>query len=246
MFSKHKESFSRRSWKALVIDVGAIIFSVLLALAVDDWRENRDIKDRVGRVQEIILQEVQANRASVAKALAYHEPLIEELVNGTHLILARSLAGQNVELNTEEQVKTVMSRMLASSPDMAFIDVNAKKIGEGNFYLQMGTRVVRLDISADSIKVYGDGNIQLRPAQISNSAWETAIATNTSIHMDYELVTAMTELTKMHEIHNTTVNKIIDILYGETGEIKSALQDLGWHEALLIEKYDNVELLLTR
>ena len=235
-----------RSWKSIVIDVGAIIFSVLFALALDDWRQRRITNEKVENVVATIRHEVKENKAAVQKALEYHGPLANELANGTHLVLALDLKERRLDLSSPLAIQKAIRSMGGNNGKMLFEEISVKQASSGDFHAKIGDDTVRIVVRADSAFIYGSGNIQLRPARLLNSAWQTAVATQSTVHMDFELVAAMTELVQMHEVHNNTVNRIIDILYGNVGSVTSAMQDLRWFEEMLIEQYDEIEGILDK
>jgi hypothetical protein len=65
-----------RSWlPKVLVESLLIVFSILLALAVDEWREDRQTEKRVAQALESFTGEIQRNRKAVAKVLPYHELL---------------------------------------------------------------------------------------------------------------------------------------------------------------------------
>lgn len=56
-----------------------IVFSVLLALAVDQWRENRDVAARARQAIAAITTELQANRRAAENARNFHQGLHDRL-----------------------------------------------------------------------------------------------------------------------------------------------------------------------
>lgn len=65
-----------RSWLPKILVESLLIgFSILAALAVDEWREERQTRKRVAQVLESFAGEIQRNRQAVAKVLPYHERL---------------------------------------------------------------------------------------------------------------------------------------------------------------------------
>lgn len=227
-----------------MVDVMAIIFSVLFALALDDWRERRDIRAKVENVLHTIALEIDQNKKEVADALAYHNPLVDSLRNGTHRISSMGLKGRFDPIRNVNDLEDVLNQVMRNNRSMMFKEVQVRQTNAGNYYAKIGDRTYRVQVSADSMQIYGEGNIQLRPARIHNSAWETAIATQTTIHLDFDLVAAMTELTRLHEIHDDTVERIINMLYSGEGSITDAMQDLRWFEQSLLEKYAQVQAIL--
>ena len=235
-----------RSWKSIFIDVGAIVFSVLFALALDDWRVRRDTNAKVDNVIATIRHEVAENKEQVSRALAYHEPLVQNLSAGTHRLSGVGLKERDISVQNEADMEAVLKRMFMGSTRAMFDEITVIKSSDTAYFARVGTRPIRLELTADSLFVYGEGNIQLRAARLLNSAWETAIATQTTIHMDFELVAAMTELAGLHDIHDSTVSRIIEILYTGNGSATSALQDLRWFETAMLEQYAEIEAILDK
>ena len=238
--SQHKS----RNWKSIAIDVSAIIFSVLFALALDDWRQRRNTNARVDIVLQTLAMEIAANKKEVTRALAYHDPLVDSLSRGQHRMGSFPLRDMAGQINDEADVETILKDLFKTSREMMFRDIEVRQANTTNYYAKIGDRALRVKVETDSMHIYGDGNIQLRSARILNSAWETAMATQTTIHLDVELVAAMTELSRLHEVHDETVRRIINILYGQSGSVTSAMQDLRWFEQSLLNKYDALEAML--
>ncbi|HEX2217662.1 MAG TPA: hypothetical protein VHG35_02585 [Gemmatimonadales bacterium] len=63
----------------MLAESALIVFSVLLALAVDQWRDARSHRQLADTAHQEILEELRANRASVAEALQYHSALMDSL-----------------------------------------------------------------------------------------------------------------------------------------------------------------------
>jgi len=61
----------RVSWRSLLIEVGVIVFSVLLALGVDEWRGGRQEREEVAVAMRAIRGEIADNRRKLeARILA--------------------------------------------------------------------------------------------------------------------------------------------------------------------------------
>ena len=68
-------SSSRIPWLKLGVETFFVVLGVLLALALDEWRQGRRDQEVVVLALQNIRQEIQANRAEVRRALAYHRDL---------------------------------------------------------------------------------------------------------------------------------------------------------------------------
>lgn len=73
----------RRPWRRglprVIVESALIVFSVLLALAVDEWRDNRSQRVRTEAALAAILSELEANRAAMQRARDLHESIATRL-----------------------------------------------------------------------------------------------------------------------------------------------------------------------
>lgn len=67
----------RRRWATLGAEAVLIVFSVLLALALDEWRQGIADRRLAGRVRETIHAELTRNRAQIKGRLPYHERMLQ-------------------------------------------------------------------------------------------------------------------------------------------------------------------------
>ena len=67
------------SYVRLGLDVLVIVFSVLLALVLDDWRQHRDRRDIAETVTFSLLVELETNQRLLELRLPYHEARVEEI-----------------------------------------------------------------------------------------------------------------------------------------------------------------------
>lgn len=72
----HKKAASI-PWVRLGVEMSAIIFSVLLALVLDDWRQNRDARDVVDAVMLSLRVELERNQRVLEASLPYHEAMLD-------------------------------------------------------------------------------------------------------------------------------------------------------------------------
>ncbi|HEX2094784.1 MAG TPA: hypothetical protein VHG28_20435 [Longimicrobiaceae bacterium] len=69
----------REKLPELALEAASVVFAVLLALAVDEWRENRSRRELAERARIAILQEVRANRAELTETRRDHVALMARL-----------------------------------------------------------------------------------------------------------------------------------------------------------------------
>lgn len=73
-----KKSFASLPWKLLLIEGLLVVLSVLLALALNSWRESRANQQLAERALQEVVDEVQTNCAQINTVQPYHL----EVVNG--------------------------------------------------------------------------------------------------------------------------------------------------------------------
>lgn len=66
-------------WLQIALETAFVIAGVLLALAVDEWRQGRRDQELVALALRNIHAEMEENRATVQEALSYHRDLIARL-----------------------------------------------------------------------------------------------------------------------------------------------------------------------
>lgn len=74
------EGSGRRQWTArLLVESAVVVFSILLALAVDEWRQARATEERVQDSLESLRSELVENRRTLRQARGYHAELADTL-----------------------------------------------------------------------------------------------------------------------------------------------------------------------
>ena len=72
-----------RCWKRgltrVLVESALIVFSVLVALAVDEWRDSRTQRVRAEAALAAILSETEANRAAMQRARDLHQSIAPRL-----------------------------------------------------------------------------------------------------------------------------------------------------------------------
>lgn len=63
----------------ILLEVGSVVFAVLLALAVDEWRDNRAHQQLARTAEANILQEVASNRAELLGTRSANDTLLSNL-----------------------------------------------------------------------------------------------------------------------------------------------------------------------
>ena len=64
----------------IIIQIIVVVFSIVLALTVDEWRDNKGQQELAGRSQKSIIEELKANQKELASSLAINDSIFQSLV----------------------------------------------------------------------------------------------------------------------------------------------------------------------
>lgn len=232
-------------WRVIALEMVTIMFSVLLALGVEQFRQSRNERIVGERVKETIRAEVRDNSALVRAAVSYHDSLMKDMTSGARVRLGAVVprAEWNARLGDRSALRSLLVERLADAGN-AVSPAFALRRGAGGDY-----RVVEMDletpirIAGDSVQVFIPRGIQLRSALIRNTAWETAQATGALIRMPVPLVAAMADLYQLQRNYQASADDVLRSLYDNTFTV-SAMQDLMYWEAQLGDRYAKIVPLL--
>lgn len=228
----------------LGIEVFAIILSVMLALAVNDWRESRKTQANVANALQTLRSEIIKNQAEVERARLHHRALVEELHSGGRQLVSLDLKTTSIDISNLDRMKADLRAFFVSQDFAVPEKVDLVKKSENEFKLNIYDNVLTITVVGDSLKIRGPGGIQLRSADVRNLSWETAQSMQVLVHMDYEIVAAWAEIYKLQNTHDALVSKILDRLYGAPGTVLPIFEDLVYVEDVLLEKYEFILPLL--
>jgi hypothetical protein len=65
--------------RAAALEAGLVVFGVVLALAANEWRENRAASREAARALDAVLEELGRNRAAVQESSEYHAGLLRRI-----------------------------------------------------------------------------------------------------------------------------------------------------------------------
>lgn len=215
------------------------MLSVLLALTLDGWREERATRATVERVIDELRAEIVHNRDAVERAAAHHEPLVRRLREGRHRIATLALADLGASGARPGGLERAVRSFLESQglfPD----EIRVRATGPRAVVVRIGERRARGEVEGDSLIVYGESEIELRPAGIRNTAWGTAQATRAPLHMDFELVARMSDLYGAQGRYQETVRTTLEMLYTGAGSVTAPIQDLLHMERGLLGRYEEI------
>jgi hypothetical protein len=76
---RFRQRLAKVPWLTIGLEMASIVFAVTLALAANEWRENRREKVQVRVVLEALVGELRANRQTLDERLAYYRQIAESL-----------------------------------------------------------------------------------------------------------------------------------------------------------------------
>lgn len=166
--------FKNQRLSGLLIEIAVIVFSVLLALAVNEWRQERNNRRMVERVMKNIGSEIRQNQEGLSHAYEYHQKLVSDLREGRHVRLVESVPLREVDfkLNDIKSFREGMKEKMLNYGISPTVGFGMQKISEERYGLYVGTGEGYVEIKNDSLKIYMQKGIQLRSAFVQNNAWE--------------------------------------------------------------------------
>ncbi|SNS52028.1 hypothetical protein SAMN05421640_0498 [Ekhidna lutea] len=225
--------------KHILIEAILIVFTVSLALALSEWRQQIKTENLVDRVLISLGEEMKKNVESLKTAIDYHDTLLNNLRSGRHPMVAASLEGIPFDPRNDNQLTSFVKDAIVSSSSTFIEPIEVIHSNEKR-YLRLDKTVGEIIVTDDSVFVYGNGNIILRSADVSINSWELAQATNTLIEMDYEMIKLLGETTSAVIQYQQTTDKAVALLYGDGSGIRSALEDMFWMEKNLLAKCEEI------
>ncbi|MBT8404138.1 MAG: hypothetical protein KJP18_09785 [Gemmatimonadetes bacterium] len=69
----------REKLPELVIESSMVVLAVVIALAVDEWRENQQQEELADRALQVVIAEIEANRTELENSLPANEALLERV-----------------------------------------------------------------------------------------------------------------------------------------------------------------------
>lgn len=237
------ESIKRRklniSFNRLFLEFFSILVAISLALAANEWRQHRNDQALVKRIIESMISEIKQNQLTVKASAEYRSKLINNLKTGNHVIT--KFPYRTDLTKNETQFERDFLKIASRTDVYVSKEASLTKVGEGQFIFRNEGKIYGIKTQNDSITITGEGNIQLRSAEISNTTWEVAQATQALVNIDYEVVTLFSEIYQKHNSYNKTTDYALDVLYSNgNGSILSILQDMHWYETILLKKYEEM------
>lgn len=187
----------RRTLVNSLIEAVLIVFSVLVALAANRWRDQHEARQRLDVAEQHIRIELEQNRAILQNIIPYHEAEVQRM--GEYL----------------------------AQPDLA-------------------DKVRRRALSdlLEQLMPRGFWNPGVSPSALSDSAWQSAIATNTVSLMNLPL---LNKLTAYYALQNNGVQHTLQVVgqqfllpstYDPNSTILMLRTSQGWFSELASEEQE--------
>jgi hypothetical protein len=226
----------------LVAEMGVIIFSVLLALLVNEWRQAQTRNATVKTVLEAVRAEAEANRAQLAGALAYHRDLIAKLQSGGLEMARIDIQQARLDTTSDAAFARTLSAAARAAGSPLRGDFIAERLPTGEWRIDHDTGHLLVAVDGQSAVVRGIGNITLNMPFLLDYAWETAQLTQAAAHIDPAIIAGLARIRQLQRNLDMTISRLLDILYGTSagGEIIPAMHDLISFERDLLEAYDRL------
>ena len=227
-------SKSKINRQQLIFEFLSIVFAVLLALFLNGWRESAGKSSALNKVKQTIRAEIMSNDQLLKKSMEYRSKLIRELYEDTHLIMQLPAIALPFDAADDRKLENYIRETLpfSQSKPVTYVKVHSK--GDQRI-VSINDLTMKLRTVNDTLKVYGQSNIVLRSADISNRSWEIAKATGVLVDMDLELVDAINRTYNLNSQYLSISDKALDMVYkGEHG-ITSVLEDMYYYESRIVE-----------
>ncbi|MCR9251300.1 MAG: hypothetical protein NXI20_12795 [bacterium] len=227
----------------LALEFISVVFAVLLALLLNGWRQSAKTDQLVDRVLVTISQEVETNLQLVKASNTYRESLVNQLKNNQHLVYAIPLNDFPIDHQNDDLLKKLMIENLIFQNGVNPDNVEIKRSGEQRVLI-IDKDILHIEEKNDSLFFFGQSNIQLRNAEITNNSWGIAQATGAIVEMKYELVEELAKLNQLQVLYSETSNIALKTLYSGESGILSIMEDLIWIERDMLESYLKIQEIM--
>ncbi len=232
--------------KKIFVEVPTIVLSVIIALAINEWNNQREREHLAGNVVAAIREEIEFNRSAVKKAVDYHIPLVGNLMNDRHRIFSVPLQRLRLSAINAEQLQKQLTALFEQMGEVLEQPLVVKRTDDSTYRIPYKNRMLTLRIQRDTVFLFGRGNISLRSALIKNNAWKIAQAAQIAPYLDFRLIALMSEVDQMQNQYEATTKSIIDMLYRGGSDVTPAMQDMLEYEKRLLQQYDQLLEILER
>ncbi len=233
---------SNSSGRSLLIEFISIVFAVLLALFLNNWRDSLKTANTVKRVKNAIRTEIVQNDISIRSSLDYRRQLLKELYSNTHISGVIPIHELPIDINDDDQLTRFLSEHLMfnasrKTDGIRVVSLDSKRV------LVLDDFLLQMTVTGDSLILYGENNIQLKTAFVNNRSWEIAQATGALVEMELGIVDALSKVHYLNGKYLETSQQAIEILYNGSPGLQSVLEDMVYYEQEMLNA-DSVLLQL--
>ncbi len=237
--SATKKNSSGWNIKTILLESFFILLAVLLALLLNEWNNDRNNQKLVNQILESAKQEISENLEIVSQTLEYRSELLNNMRGGTNVIQRfRDFTElTDVNFNEKEALQAFLNEIFLSEGMLDLAGNELIRAPDDGYWMQLHNITAKLNLDGNDLVIYGPGNVQLRPAYVSNVVWTTANASNVLIHMDFNTLTELSDIYSTQESYSEIRLEALNILYSAQGSILPVLEDMFWLEQELKAKY---------
>lgn len=234
----------KANFSKILIEFISIVFAVLLALVLNQWRENEATKKKVSRVVENIHQEIVRNDSLIRWSLDYRLDLLKEIEAGDHRIASIPVASLEIDSENDQALAREIETALLFNSHAYKERVEVRRSDDQRILI-MGESVFEIETRNDTILILGVGSIRLRSADISLNSFQIAQATGVLVELDLELVEELSRLNTLIATYQTTSGDAINYIYqGNQSAVISSMQDMTYFEGKIVEGNERILKLL--
>lgn len=222
--------------KTLLIEFIFIVLAVTMALAVNEWNNDRHNQKLVDRILESSQAEIVENLERIEAAIVHRSEILESIQQGTHLVNRIRGAASRIDFSNKNEVENLIRNSFINEGVLQMAETNLFPNPAGGYWMSFYGITLNLREEGDDIMIYGAANIQLRPANLQSTAWQTANATNALIFMDYDITSRLAHIYQLQETYNNISNAAIQLIYSGQN-VTSPMQDMLSYENELSQRY---------
>lgn len=120
-----EKKWSSSNWKTILTESMLIVFSILLALLINQWTNNLQLKKQKNRSLSLIVQELEHNRNSLENLAPYHQRFADKL---DALIQSDSFPEAFARMNGMEILRSGIMTSGLGKPDVQSTAWNAAQL----------------------------------------------------------------------------------------------------------------------
>ena len=211
----------------LFLEFISVVFAVLLALFLNQWRESMVTKSSLAQVKNAIKSEIINNDSLIRTSRIYRKSLLDNLYNGRHLVSAFSMKQLPEKSFSNLKFLEDLFRESILFGNLETVEKIEIKTNESDTLLIIDKKVYRLKAKQDTLRLFGTDNLRLKVPDVINNSWDVASATGTLDKMDVKLVQHLSASKSLLDAYRNTCNQALEIVYSNdnTGII-SVLEDM--------------------